>query len=193
MTENTNQEDTVAGTAENIDPPPYTPLEKAISHSSSSNKKTDDLNSGNKTESNPAKGLKINRNDPPQPGSVYIISESNTSKVITNQGGRIVLTEYDGEPKKSQKWVCHRSGGWLGFTSDAGPETKYLGHDFGGTLVCTATCHLAWEHFNVLKREGDGFEFMVRHWFGSWPLGYIGENLGKRPTPSTWWGFTKVV
>ncbi|KAK6509356.1 hypothetical protein TWF481_004107 [Arthrobotrys musiformis] len=139
--------------------------------------------------------LPISRNDPPQPGSIYIINESTTSKVITNQSGKIVLTEYNGEPQKSQRWVCQRSGGWLGFTNDAGPDTTYLGHDPRGILICTATWHLPWEHFNVLKREGDGFEFMVRHWFGSLPLGYRddGANLGKREIPDTWWGFTKVV
>ncbi|KAK6363130.1 hypothetical protein TWF730_000579 [Orbilia blumenaviensis] len=136
----------------------------------------------------------INRNDPPQPGSVYIINESSTSQVITNDGGRITLTNFDGDLKKSQMWTCVRSDGWLGFTNNPGHETKYLGHDFLGSLVCTAALHLAWEHFNVMKREGDGFEIMVRHWFGSLPLGFRGDGrLGKGAVRQTWWGFTKVI
>ncbi|KAK6516634.1 hypothetical protein TWF506_006532 [Arthrobotrys conoides] len=208
MTRNSFPEDGVA--AEDFDPPAYTPSENDIdSFQSDSSKTQSSPQSDNKpptpkadtpdpVENKAEKNLKvltINRNDPPQPGSIYIINESTTSKVITNQGGKIVLKEYNGEPEKSQKWVCQRSGGWLGFTNDAGPDTTYLGHDPRGILICTARWHLPWEHFNVHKREGDGFEFMVRHWFGSLPLGYRddGANIGKREIPDTWWGFTKVV
>ncbi|KAF3156990.1 hypothetical protein TWF569_003911 [Orbilia oligospora] len=205
MTRNSLADDIMA-TEE--DPPAYTPPENDTCEANSSKTKpsppandqpaapkADKPDPVEKSMDEKPKILAINRNDPPQPGSIYIINESSTSKVITNEGGKVVLTEYNGEPKKSQKWVCQRSGGWLGFTNDAGPDTTYLGHDHRGILICTATWHLPWEHFNVHKREGDGFEFMVRHWFGSLPLGYRddGANLGKREIPDTWWGFTKIV
>ncbi|KAF3191582.1 hypothetical protein TWF106_004287 [Orbilia oligospora] len=205
MTRNSLADDIM--TAEE-DPPAYTPPENDTCEANSSKtkplppandqpaaSKADKADPVEKSVDEKPKVLTINRNDPPQPGSIYIINESTNSKVLTNEGGRVVLTEYNGQPKKSQKWVCQRSGGWLGFTNDAGPDTTYLGHDHRGILICTATWHLPWEHFNVHKREGDGFEFMVRHWFGSLPLGYRddGANLGKREIPDTWWGFTKIV
>ncbi|KAK6536353.1 hypothetical protein TWF281_000592 [Arthrobotrys megalospora] len=211
MTRNPCPGDTVQEEEGNMDPPEYTPPENNTPYPPTPKvdvpteaqpqptlpTELDAENTGSVEQSavEQPKGLSINRNDPPQPGSIYIINESTSSKVITNEGGRIILAEYNGEPKKSQRWVCQRSGGWLGFTNDAGPETTYLGHDARGVLICTATWHLPWEHFNVLKREGDGFEFMVRHWFGSLPLGFRddGANLGKREIPDTWWGFTKVV
>ncbi|KAK6336560.1 hypothetical protein TWF696_002109 [Orbilia brochopaga] len=138
--------------------------------------------------------LELRGEDPPEPGSVYIISESDTSNVITNESGRINLSEFGGVPKKSQKWVCCRSGGWLGFTNDAGDATVYLGHDIRGVLICTATWHLPWEHFCVRKRAAGGFEILMRHWLGMQPVGhrYDGALLGKREDADTWWNFTKV-
>ncbi|KAJ6257890.1 hypothetical protein Dda_7680 [Drechslerella dactyloides] len=149
----------------------------------------------NPTEPTPDGTLKLSGEDPPEPGSIYIISEADTSGVITNQSGRIDLTSFGGVPENSQKWVCCRSGGWLGFTNDAGDSTVYLGHDSRGILICTATWHLPWEHFCVRKRAAGGFEIMVRHWFGLQPLGrrYDGTLLGKREIADTWWSFTKVA
>ncbi|KAF3915064.1 hypothetical protein ABW21_db0205358 [Orbilia brochopaga] len=145
-------------------------------------------------EPGPDESLKLRGEDPPEPGSIYIISESNTSNVITNDSGRINLKTFDRVPEKSQKWVCCRSGGWLGFTNDAGDATVYLGHDIRGVLICTATWHLPWEHFCVRKRGAGGFEILMRHWLGMQPVGYRydGAHLGKREEADTWWSFTKV-
>ncbi|KAF3933512.1 hypothetical protein ABW20_dc0102914 [Dactylellina cionopaga] len=131
-------------------------------------------------------------NDPPQPGSVYVISEQDTQNVISNNGGGIVLTKFNGTALNTQRWVCHQSIGWLGFTNDSGTSTVYFGHESKGNMICTATRHNTWEHICVRKREGPGFDILVRHWDGLQPLGHKGTHLGKRDVPDTWWGFTKV-
>ena len=139
--------------------------------------------------------IKLTGEDPPEPGSIYIISHADSSQVITYDDGKTTLSHFDGNPLKSQKWVCHHWKGWLGFASDANPfSTTYLGHDPEGILVCRATIFEGgWERFCVRKRALKGFDILLTNDNGLQPLADRGNGkFGKHHVSETWWGFTKV-
>ncbi|KAK6534372.1 hypothetical protein TWF281_005695 [Arthrobotrys megalospora] len=135
-------------------------------------------------------------NDPPWPGSVYVISYGDTSQVMTYQDGKVILADYEG--KSTQRWVCHSQDGWLGFTNDPGESTLHMGFDRGDEqkLICRAR-HPQWdEMFCVRKRPETGFRMLMKSGGDShllWPLARNSDGrLGVIRGSDDWWGFTKT-
>ncbi|KAK6349914.1 hypothetical protein TWF696_006174 [Orbilia brochopaga] len=144
-------------------------------------------------EHKPAKPT-LKGDDAPWPGGTYIISEGNTSKVITNRDGTAVLMDF--EPgKTSQQWVCHAKEGWLAFANDPGESTVFLGFYQQGDpkLLCNAPHMKKNEMVCVRKRPDDGFQILMRYDDGLRPLG-VKEcgNLAMIRHSEAWWNFTKV-
>ncbi|KAF3919208.1 hypothetical protein AA313_de0203675 [Arthrobotrys entomopaga] len=132
-------------------------------------------------------------NHVPQPGSTYVLTDSETGHVITysNNGGAI-LTKYRSSP--DQHWTCKEQDGWLGFSmTPPGQSTVYLGFMNPPTLRCTAPWIRFNEMFAVVKRTGWGYRVYLRDGEGLRPLGKDANgNLARVETSEIWWGFTKV-
>ncbi|EGX43531.1 hypothetical protein AOL_s00215g267 [Orbilia oligospora ATCC 24927] len=135
-------------------------------------------------------------NDAPWPGNAYVISYGDTSQVLTYQDKKVVLADYEG--KQSQRWICHSKDGWLGFNSEPGETTLFMGYT--GTdqkLVCQTSNHQAHEMFCIRKRPEEGFQFLTRSgkdYNFLWPLGKKEDGqLAVIRGSKDWWGFTRTI
>ncbi|EPS41120.1 hypothetical protein H072_4977 [Dactylellina haptotyla CBS 200.50] len=141
-----------------------------------------------------ADGLRFN--DPPWPGSVYVITEANTTQALTYYSdGSVGLTSYQ-RGTKHQRWTCRERDGWLAFTAEASDSVVFLGYSAwpsGPTMRCTATEEQFNEMFCVRKRSEDGFQVLMRRNNGLRPLGKDGGGtLAVVEVSDLWWGFSKV-
>ncbi|KAK6538611.1 hypothetical protein TWF694_010189 [Orbilia ellipsospora] len=132
-------------------------------------------------------------NDVPQPGSTYILTDSETGLVITySNTGEVTLTRYRSSP--DQQWTCREQDGWLGFSiTPPGRSAVYLGFMNPPTLRCTAPRIQFNEMFSVVKRAGWGFRVYLRDGQALRPLGKDADgNLARVGASNIWWGFTRV-
>ncbi|EWC45537.1 hypothetical protein DRE_05395 [Drechslerella stenobrocha 248] len=132
--------------------------------------------------------------DAPWPGSTYIISEKDTSNVITFEDKKVILAEYN-PGQSNQRWVCHAKDGWLGFTNDPGMSTVYMGYYEKSKLRCYQSHLLAQEMFCVRKRPEGGFQMLMRDGEKLVPVGRDADKdlaVIKGWGTDAWWGFTKV-
>ncbi|KAF3113084.1 hypothetical protein TWF594_001691 [Orbilia oligospora] len=135
-------------------------------------------------------------NDAPWPGNAYVISYGNTSQVLTYQDNKVVLADYEG--KQSQRWICHSQDGWLGFNSEPGETTLFMGYTGSDQkLVCQVNHHMADEMFCIRKRPEEGFHFLMRSGNDKnflWPLGKKEDGqLAVIRGSKDWWGFTRTI
>ncbi|KAK6351050.1 hypothetical protein TWF718_004224 [Orbilia javanica] len=130
----------------------------------------------------------LSSDDPPWQGHIYIIKYQDTSRVLTyNNDKGIILADYEG--KTSQRWICHIKDGWLGFASDPGETSLFMGHH-NAKLICAVNHPQAGEMFCVRKRLGDGFQILARVGQNLHPVGLdiAGDPAVIRHSVD-WWGF----
>ncbi|KAK6517124.1 hypothetical protein TWF506_007001 [Arthrobotrys conoides] len=137
--------------------------------------------------------------DSPWPGSMYIITEGDSTQALTymDNGRNVKLTNYR-KGDANQIWTCDESDGWLSFghTATYG-STVHLGYrpwPFDATLYCDAPVASFNEQFEARSRPKGGFQLRLRNGYGLEPLGWSGGTLSRvrRGSPEVWWRFTKV-
>ncbi|KAK6533935.1 hypothetical protein TWF281_005278 [Arthrobotrys megalospora] len=134
--------------------------------------------------------------DSPWPGSMYIITEADSTSALTYDGrGGVRMTEYQ-KNDITQMWTCHETDGWLAFAHDPGAgSTVYLGYRAwpqAATLCSSAKSAEFNEQFDVRSRPDGGFQLRMRNGFGLEPLGRDGGTLSRVRQSDVWWRFTKV-
>ncbi|KAF3907178.1 hypothetical protein ABW21_db0208140 [Orbilia brochopaga] len=146
-----------------------------------------DLGASNITKSTPE------GEDSPWPGNAYIISQGNSSKVITYGDKGVTLKEYrPGDP--NQQWICHAGDGWLGFITDPGESSLFLGYikQDNPRIHCKARYQKSSESFCVRKRPEGGSQILMQFRKSLWPVGSNGDKLEVIRDSKAWWKFTKI-
>lgn len=146
-------------------------------------------------EEDPLHATKPSFGSVPWPGSTYIISSVDTWQLLTLLDGKVVLAPPNNGG--STHWQCVETKGWLGFRSPI--SGKYLGHDVGGKLRCSAERHQGWENFCVRARPDGGYVLLMTHFERLWHVGIKKEHgveklakIGDGGTDGIVWEFIKV-
>ncbi|KAK6356701.1 hypothetical protein TWF718_001043 [Orbilia javanica] len=138
----------------------------------------------------------LSGDDVPLPGSVYIISEANSSMALTYDGAEGVSMRGYQKGLMAQRWGCHESDGWLGFTIETGHNTLFLGYSpwpYPATLRCSARTLQYSEMFMVSKLPEHGFRLNMKDGTALKPVGRDRSGaLAMVGTSDVWWRFTKV-
>jgi hypothetical protein len=131
----------------------------------------------------------------PWPGSTFLIRDVETGYLITLQDGQIILGQPGG--RGSIHWQCVETKGWLGFRNTV--SGRYLGHDQGGRLRCSAERHQGWENFCVRLRPEGGYVLLMTHFERLRHVGVKVHNgiqrlgkLGDGGSDGIVWEFVKV-
>ena len=95
---------------------------------------------------------------------------------LTLLDGQIVLAASNSGG--ANHWQCVENKGWLGFRNPI--SSKFLGHDLGGKLVCSADKQQGWENFCARARPEGGFVLLMSHYERLWHVGVRPEQGVKR-------------
>jgi hypothetical protein len=135
---------------------------------------------------------KLTSSSVPWPGSTFIIRSASSGQVLTLCDGQVILSQPGG--RGSIHWACVDTKGWLGFRNVV--SGRFLGHDNGGRLRCTADRHQEWEKFCVRMTPEGGFVLLMTHWERLWQVGITVdrgvEKLAKIGDAGIVWEFVKI-
>ncbi|KAJ6264634.1 hypothetical protein Dda_0783 [Drechslerella dactyloides] len=141
-----------------------------------------------------ATDITLTGDDTPWPGNIYIISDKDTSQVLTYKHPRPIFTTFK-PGLSSQQWVCHENNGWIGFASDAGPTLAFLGHRDDWKIACEAPHFRGWECYVARKRPDGGYQLLMNDDPHLRPMGRDDDGalrVIRSGNTDAWWGFTKI-
>jgi hypothetical protein len=132
----------------------------------------------------------------PWPGATFILRSAATGHVVTLLDGRVVLAP-PGSGRGSIHWDCVEAKGWLGFRNNV--SGRFLGHDAGGRLTCSADRHQGWENFCARLRPDGGYVLLMTHYERLWQVGSravggvdVLEKMDLKRPEGLVWEFVKV-
>ncbi|ATZ45858.1 hypothetical protein BCIN_01g05620 [Botrytis cinerea B05.10] len=121
-----------------------------------------------------------NSHDPsanPWPNFTYEILASSSRKSLALNSGRVTLAGPRSGKNPGVRWKCVEIKGWLHFQNAA--SGCFLGHNFWGDIVCTATAPDGWERFTTRPIPEGGHYLLMIHWERLWKVGIKGGVLAK--------------
>lgn len=177
----------------NVDPNPIPDFDDSTVYTANTPSETDaaDL----LDDQDPLDNPKLSSCSVPWPGSTFIIRCAASGDILTLLDGQVVLAPPGG--RGSIHWACVETKGWLGFRNTV--SGRFLGHDTGGRLRCSAERHQGWENFCARMRPEGGYVLLMTHFERLWHVGARIERgveklakIGDGGSDGTVWEFVKV-
>ncbi|KAF5878473.1 putative dynamin family protein [Botrytis fragariae] len=113
----------------------------------------------------------------PWPNFTYAIRASSSGKFLASNSGGITLVGPQSGRNPGVRWKCTEIKGWLHFQNTA--SGCFLGHNFWGEIVCTASVADGWERFTTRPIPEGGHYLLMTHWERLWKVGIKGGTLAK--------------
>jgi hypothetical protein len=115
----------------------------------------------------------------PWPGQTFVIRDHLTKRIITLEGGNLVLRANEISSDRASHWHCEQSKSlWLGFRNAV--SGTYIGRDGNDKIAAIVKEHLQRESFCTRQLQTGEHVLLVKNLDGLLPLAYGFQDLELR-------------